>query len=431
MSIKVMKNLLKNKKLVILVVGILIVGFVVYKLFGSKSSAPQFQTGTVVKGDIVVSVSASGQITSSDTVSVTTQASGVISKIYVADGQEVKKGDKILEVTLDSSGEQKNSSAWAAYQSAENSLDSAQIAKTSAQATLFSNWDTFNKLAQTGLYQNSDGTPRNDERSLAEFHIAQDNWLASEAKYKQQDELIAQIQTSLNNAWVSYQQTSPTVYASADGVISSFTVTEGSMVNSSLSSSSTVSTNSSSAQRIAVIQNETLPLGTFNISEVDVPKVKIGQKAVITLDSIADKTFTGRVMTVDKVGSVSSNVTNYSAIIKFDSKVAEILPNMSASAKIVTTVAGDALYVPAAAVTTSNGVSSVQVMKNGQPVATQVELGISNDTQVEIKSGLSEGDTVVTGPVAQAATSTAGTRSIFSGFGGGGGGGGTTIRRGN
>jgi len=425
-----MKKNFKNKKVVFVVLAILVIGFVLYKILSPKQTIQAVQTSTVQKGDVVVSVSASGQITSSNIVSVTTQASGVVSQIYATDGQAVQKGDKILEVTLDASGEQKNSSAWSSYQSAKNSLESAQIAKTSAQATMFTNWDKFNKLAQTGLYQNSDGSPRTDERMLAEFHIAEDDWLASEAKYKQQDALIAQSQTALNNAWVSYQQTSPTVYAPSDGVVSSFSVIEGSMINSSLSSSSTVSTNSSSAQKIAVIQNESLPIGTFNLSEVDVPKVKIGQKVIITLDSIPDKTFTGHVMAVDKVGSVSSNVTTYSTIIRFDSGIPEILPNMSASAKIVTTIANGVLYVPSVAVTTANGSSTVRIMKNDQEVVTIVETGVSNDTQVEIKSGVNEGDTVVTGTVSSAGSTTTGTRSIFSGFGGGGGGGGN-LRRGN
>jgi membrane fusion protein, macrolide-specific efflux system len=412
----------KNKKIVFGVLVVLIVGFILFKILSPKQTIQELQTGTVQKGDVVVSVSASGQITSTNIVSVTTQASGVVKQIYVTDGQVVQKGDKVLEVTLDSSGEQKNSSAWASYQSAKNSLESAQIAKTSSQASMFTAWDKYKLLAETTKYQNADGTPRTDQRYLAEFNIAQDDWLAAEAKYKQQDALIAQSQTSLNNAWVSYQQTSPVVYAPADGVISSFSVIEGSMVNSSLSSSSTVSTNSSSAQKIAVIQNESLPIGTFNLSEVDVPKVKIGQKAIITLDSLSDKTFTGYVMTVDKVGSVSSNVTTYSTIIKFDSGVPEILPNMSASAKIVTTVASGVFYVPSAALTTSNNSSTVQIMKNGQPVETQVEVGISNDTQVEIKSGVNEGDTVVTGTTSSVPMSTSGTRSVFSGFGGAGGG---------
>lgn len=413
-----MKIIKAHKKVVFLLIVITVIGFVGFRIFGGKNQTPQYQTATVQKGDIVSSVSASGQINSSNMVGVTTQASGVIKQIFVTDGQQVSAGDKILEVTLDSAGEQKNSSAWAAYQSAKNSLDSANIAKISAQSDMFSKWDTFKTLAETGLYQNADGSPKTDARMLAAFNIANDNWLAAEAKYKQQDALIAQTQTALNNAWVSYQQTSPIVYAPSDGTISSFVVAEGLPINTSQSSSSTVSTSSSSSQKIAVIQNESLPLATFNLSEIDVPKVKIGQKAILSLDSISDKTFTGRVLSVDRVGSLTSNVTTYSTIIKFDTGVTEILPNMAASAKIVTSVATQVFYVPTAAVTTTNGTSTLRQLKNGQITTVQVEIGASNDTQIEIKSGVSEGDTVVTGTASTSTTRSSG--SVFGGFGGGG-----------
>lgn len=408
----------RHKKLSILFALVLAGLLVWFFFFRGQGEAPSYQTATVERGNIISSVSASGQISSSNIVSVTTQASGVVKQIFVTDGQMVEKGDKILEIELDSQGEQKNSSAWSSYQSAKNTLASAQITKYTLQRDMFTNWDKFKKLAESTTYQNADGSPRTDQRYLAEFNIAQDDWLAAEAKYKQQDSVIAQAQTALNNAWVSYQQTSPVVYAPSSGVINSFAVAEGSMVNSSLSSSSTVSTNSSSSQKLAVIQNESLPLATFNLSEVDVPKVKIGQKAIITIDSLPDKTFTGRLVSVDRVGSVTSNVTTYSTLIKFDSGVSEILPNMAASAKIILAVANNTLHIPASAVSTSNDTSYVRVLKNGQVIMTQVDTGFSNDTQVEIKSGVKEGDVVVTGT----STTSTGSRSgsVFGGFGGGG-----------
>lgn len=410
----------KHQKATFFVILFLIVGFFVFKIFGNKEQI-RYQTAKVQSGDIVSSVSASGQVLSSNMVSVTTQASGVVKKIYVTDGEEVKKGDKILELELDSLGEQRNSAAFSQYQSAKNAYESAQIAKISAQSAMFAAWDKFKLLAESSKYQNADGSPRIDQRYLAEFNIAQDDWLSSEAKYKQQDALISQAQTALNNAWVSYQQTAPVVYAPSDGVISSFSVIEGSTVNTSLSSSSTISTNSSSSQKIAVISNDSLPILSFNLSEVDVPKVKIGQKAIVSFDSLGEGvTFTGKVMSVDRVGSVSSNVTNYSTIIELDSASSKILPNMASSAKIITNITNQVLYVPSSAISVSNGVSSVRVLKNGQPEVVQIETGASNDTQIEIKSGLKEGDEVVTGVISSGQQQTS-TRSVFGGFGGGGG----------
>jgi multidrug efflux pump subunit AcrA (membrane-fusion protein) len=182
------------------------------------------------------------------------------------------------------------------------------------------------------------------------------------------------------------------------------------------SSSSTTSINS---QRVAVIKGDSLPVVMVSLSEVDVPNVKVGQKVTVTLDSITDKTFTGVVATVDRVGSVSSNVTSYNANIKLDSASDQILPNMAATANIILQTKTDVLEIPTTALTTQNGLTYAKTLQAGREVDVTVETGISSDTDTEITSGLSEGQTVITG-VTSASSSTS-TRSVFSSFGGGGG----------
>ena len=134
-----------------------------------------------------------------------------------------------------------------------------------------------------------------------------------------------------------------------------------------------------------------------------------------------------KVAAVDRIGSISNGVTSYPVTISLDTQVAEVLPNMSAAANIITQTKDDVLLVPVAAVTTTDGISTVRVMKNGTPQTVNVEIGTSSDTQVEIISGISEGDTVVTGTTSPA-TATTGTTSVFSTFGGGRGGNAVRIR---
>jgi multidrug efflux pump subunit AcrA (membrane-fusion protein) len=167
-----------------------------------------------------------------------------------------------------------------------------------------------------------------------------------------------------------------------------------------------------------------------NLSEVDVPKVTIGQQATLTMDAFPGKTFTGRVLTIDTTGVVNSGVTTYPVTIGLDTAINTIYPNMAVSAKIITSVKNNVLLVPSAAITATNGESTVRVMKDGQITVATVEPGQSNDTQTEIVSGLQEGETVVTGG-GVTRTGTAGATSPFSGLNRGfGGGGGTFIRRG-
>ena len=107
---------------------------------------------------------------------------------------------------------------------------------------------------------------------------------------------------------------------------------------------------------------------------------------------------------------------------------------MAVNATIITSVKNDVLVVPNSAVQTSNGTSTVRVLKNGQATPVDVEIGSTSDTQTEIVSGLSEGDQVIIGTTIQGASTGAGTTSPFggTGFGGaravGGFGGGNQIR---
>ncbi|HVT63454.1 MAG TPA: efflux RND transporter periplasmic adaptor subunit, partial [Legionellaceae bacterium] len=123
------------------------------------------------------------------------------------------------------------------------------------------------------------------------------------------------------------------------------------------------------------------------------------------------------------------------AIIQLDDPSDDILPNMSATANIITKTDDDVLLVPSAAVHTTNGSSTVQVLQNGQVSTVDVTIGDASDSQTEILSGLSEGATVITSSTTTGATSTTTSGSSpFSsstrGFGGGGGGfgGGNAVR---
>lgn len=390
------------------------------KIAVSKSSQIQYQTETATKGTLIVTISASGNVSSANSASVSTQTSGVVSKIFVKNGDQIKSGDPIAEVDLDMDGKQRAAQALASYQSAKNSLDSANTALYTLQSQMFTQWKSFTDLAQNSTYENSDGSPNTENRQLAQFVSSNDDWLATEAKYKQQQNVIAQAQTSVSSAWANYQQASPTIYAPISGTISGLSLQVGSVLTAQTSS-----TGNSTSQRIANIKTQATPTVTVNLSEIDVTKVTIGDKATITMDAFPDKTFTGKVVSIDTTGSVSSGVTTYPAYIVFDTAENGIYPNMAADAKIITDVRDNVILVPSAAVQTANETNSVRIMKNGQVTSVPVNVGLSNDTETEISSGVNEGDVVVTGSTSTSTrTSSSGSSSPFSAFGGRGFGGG-------
>jgi len=251
---------------------------------------------------------------------------------------------------------------------------------------------------------------------LAEYHISEDNWLASEAKYKNQQNVVTQSQTALNAAWLSYQQTSPTIYAPISGTISGLSLQEGSVIVESTNTSNSAQ----SATKIATIKTKALPMVSINLTEIDIPKIKLGDKATIKLDALSDKTFTGKVVSIDTAGSVNSGVTTYPTVIRFDTESEFILPNMAASASIVTGIKNNALIVPSSSVhKKTDGTSYVTVIKNSKQQETTVETGLSSATETEIVSGLSENDKVVTGTSTVNTTKQSGqTTSIFGGMSG-------------
>ena len=115
---------------------------------GQNNKTP-YQTAKVERGAIVSTVSTSGTVLSANIIKITTQASGTVNNIYVKDEQLVKKGDKILEVSLDQEGEQQNAQAWSSYLSAKNTLSSVEATAYSLQSDMFAKWDTFFNLPFT------------------------------------------------------------------------------------------------------------------------------------------------------------------------------------------------------------------------------------------------------------------------------------------
>ncbi|HUX35559.1 MAG TPA: efflux RND transporter periplasmic adaptor subunit [Candidatus Paceibacterota bacterium] len=178
-------------------------------------------------------------------------------------------------------------------------------------------------------------------------------------------------------------------------------------------------------------------IAEISLNEVDVSKVKIGQKATLTFDALPDLTLTGKVIGIDTIGTVTQGVVTYNVKIAIDANNASIKPGMSVSASIITEVKNDVLLVPNSAVKASGSSSYVQVFNSsstysaassGQgvvsaipPSQVQVVIGDSNDSVTEITSGLNEGDTIVTQTIAGSSQTQAQSSAAFRipGIGGG------------
>lgn len=394
-----MKKITKHrKKLLIGLIPFVLVGYYLYQRQSQTQSEPVIQTAEVQKGTIVSSITASGNVISSHLENVTTQASGTVKKVYVSDGDQVYAGQKLAEITLDLEGKQNLASAYSNYLSAVAGVNSANNSYRSTQASLAVVYDEIKG------HDTDETLAMKETRTRAE--VANDNAYDG----------LGTAQARLSVASLTYQSSSPIITAPATGTIKSVTIAEGMNIGAAETNSG-----SRANQRIATISTGGLPLATFNLSEIDVVTVKPGQKATVTLDAITDKTFTGKVVSVDRVGTTTNNVTTYPVIIEFDTTSESILPNMAATANIILETKSDILLVPSGAINYQNSTATVTLLRDGQEITQTVEIGISNDTQTEIISGLSEGDVVVTGSQTSSSTqvtSSGGSGNIFS-IGGG------------
>ncbi len=172
-------------------------------------------------------------------------------------------------------------------------------------------------------------------------------------------------------------------------------------------------------------------IAELSLNEVDAAKIKVGDKVTLTFDAIDSLTLTGQVAEVDSIGTVSQGVVSYAIKIGFDSQDDRIKSGMTTNASIITEVHQDVVSVPSSAVKTLNGQSYVQVFNpplassggtggvtsTVLPEQVPVEVGISDDTNTEITSGLNEGEQIVTRTITGTTNTTSATPTLFGGTG--------------
>jgi HlyD family secretion protein len=150
------------------------------------------------------------------------------------------------------------------------------------------------------------------------------------------------------------------------------------------------------------------------ISENDMPKVKVGNEVVVSLDAYSDVELNGKLEKINPVSTTTNGIVSYDVLISFqDVKDVELFYGLSANISIISAKAENVLYVPLQSVYKENGKSYVDVLKiaqanqDGQANQAQtiekveVTTGINDYVNIEIKSGISQGDIIVTSKVTQ------------------------------
>lgn len=390
-----------------------------YFFFSSTTIKTTYQTATVEKGSLISTVTESGSIMVSS-VSIASPATGVITDVMVQNGDMVTQGQNLFTVQSTATPAEK-ASAYASYLSAMSALATAKSNKQSLDSTMWSQQKAVLDAENAQNIKNANTINPSTKITYTDLEKlsvdsaltnAQKGFRAAEQKYKDADSAVTAAQAQLQAAYTSYQATqNATAIAPSSGTVANLSVDVGSsVVASGGSSSTTVATSVLSLVNPQSIQIKVL------VSEVDLPKVKVGQKATVTVNAFAGKTYVAKVSRVDTIGVSASGVVTYSAYLHFIETPQSISPGMNATAVIQTSRKDDVLKVPQSAVKTSGQESTVQILINDAPQSISVTVGDTSDTEIEILSGLKVGDTVITRTITPKSTTS--TTSPFSGIGG-------------
>jgi RND family efflux transporter MFP subunit len=378
---------------VTLVVVLTVVGYFLYNSMQAGKSP--YVLDKVSKATIIQDVAEIGNISTGASINIDSPTTGVVEEVYVNNGDVVTIGSPLFKVRSTAT-EQQKSEAQGNYLTAVTALDDANANLHTLRSSMYDVWDTYRDLATSDEYETADGSPKEQNRLSAEFQIARDDWLAAEKQYKDQQTAVSAASAKLSSAWLVYQATqNAEVKSTADGTIANLAVSPGSGVTAPTA----VIPGVTAAQTpvLSIVDESVLKYVQVPINEIDIPKIKIGQKATIEIDAIEDKKFQGVVDRVDTVGTNTQGVITYNVYVNISNSDPRLRTQMTANVTIETETRQNVLSVPNTAVKPYQGGRAVQVLENGKPKYIPVIIGIRGDTRTEIIKGLSEGRQIIIG----------------------------------
>ena len=357
-------------KIWIAVIAIALIAVAAWLLSGSKKKETiTFDKVKVEQGSITSSITATGTIEAVTTVTVGTQVSGIIDKLYVDYNSVVKKGQVIA--VLD------KTNLTSELKSANANLQSMQ----SALNYQLSNYNRYKELYQKGLISAND------------YESAKLSYQQAKEQVTTAKETVRKAQTNLGYATI----TSP-----IDGVVVSKSVEEG----------QTVAASYSTPELFTIAKDLTNMRVVADVDEADIGEVKEGERVTFTVDAYPDDTFSGEVTQVRLEATTTNNVVTYEVVISAPNADLKLKPGLTANVTIYTmektgvkTVSSKALkFTPTKETVGKMKIQDVANAKNklwtinGNTFkAHAVQLGESDGIKTEIKSGVEVGTEVVSG----------------------------------
>ena len=432
-----------NAKKILLILGILIllgaiVGFTVNQ---SQKSVVTVQTGKVVTQDISSQVTASGQIKPKTIVNVGANAMGRIVRLFVKEGEKVKKGQILAQLeNVQSAADVDMTKATLA--SSQTDAVAAEAALNTAQAQLRSSTADFARAKLE--FDRAQSLFKDQLISKADFDTKKAAYEVADAVHAQDVARVAQNKAQVDSAHGRVGQAraqltrvndilNKTTYSAPfNGTVTNLPVHEGETV--------VMGIQNSPGSTLMTVADMSVITAEIQVDETDIVNVKIDQLAEVTIDAIPNQTFKGKVseigdnaiirstgVSTSQSLSGSQEAKDFKVVITLIDPPANLRPGLSATAKITTGTVQGAVAIPIQALTMrdkndleaqknpgkakntaaatpqpsgkkeNNDIQGVFVIKNKKAEFHPVETGLTGTTDIQIKSGLSPGDEIITG----------------------------------
>ena len=373
----------KISKVWYIVAVVLVVAVSVWAFSGSKRKEQvDFVTEKVAPANIQSSITATGAIEPVTSVTVGTQVSGIVSKLYVDYNSVVKKGQVIAELD--------KSNLMSQLNSAKANLQQMQANLRKAQEDLayqHANFNRYKTLYNKGLVSANDF-----ETALLSYQTASQSVSSVRQQVNAAQEEVKRAQTNLGYATI----TSP-----IDGIVLSKSVEEG----------QTVAASFSTPELFTIAQDLTNMQVVANVDEADIGGVKEGERVTFTVDAYPDEIFQGTVKQVRQEATTTNNVVTYEVVISAPNANLKLKPGLTANVTIFTaersgvlSVSNKALrYTPTKEtvghmkIVDGGGKLKVWVIEGNTIKSVPVNIGMTDGTHTQILSGVSRGQVIVTG----------------------------------
>ncbi|MGA9527793.1 MAG: efflux RND transporter periplasmic adaptor subunit [Terriglobales bacterium] len=396
------KSKKRRRRIIYSVIAIVVLLVVVGGVIAATSGGTKIDSSKLAKverGDLAKSVVATGKIWPITQVEIKSKASGIVKKLYVDYGDQVKKGQILCELDRDEI-QARVDQARAQLEASEASLNGTRAdlvrARVDAEGPdvplLKRAFERAQGMAKEGVVSASalDDAQKNYELALNKQNVAKAQLQVLQAKIGQAQGQVSQDRANLKQ--LEEQLGYTTIESPLDGIVLSRDVQIGDAVSSILVLGST-------ATLVMTLGDTSEVYVKGKVDESDIGKVYLGQPARIKVESFKDKTFTGKVTKISPMGVEKDNVTTFEVRVSINNPEGMLKAMMTANAEIILEEHKNVLQIPEGAIiydkdkNASVEIPALKAKDGKKKIA--VNIGISNGAKTELLKGLKEGDQVV------------------------------------